>query len=60
MIEELNSIGLTDRHNKITKEYTNSRMEKLKAAKSLTQKKVGDFGATFGEQERVTIEILND
>ena len=34
-------------------------MEKLKAAKNLTQKKVRDFGATFGEQERVTIKILN-
>ena len=31
----------------------------MKAAKSLTQKKVGDFGATFVEQERVTIKILN-
>ena len=28
-------------------------MEKLRAAKSLTQKKVGDFRATFGKQERV-------
>ena len=28
-------------------------MEKLKAVKNSTQKKVGDFEATFGEQERV-------
>ena len=34
-------------------------MEKLKAVKSLTQKKVGDFGATFGVQERVTVKMLN-
>ena len=34
-------------------------MEKLKAAKRLTQKKVGDFGATFGEHKRVTIKMLN-
>ena len=35
-------------------------MEKLKAAKSLTQKKEGDFRATFGQQKAVTIKILND
>ena len=34
-------------------------MEKLKAAKDLTQKKVEDFGATFGVQERVAIKMLN-
>ena len=34
-------------------------MEKLKAAKSMVQKKVGDFGAKFGEQKRVTIKMLN-
>ena len=34
-------------------------MEKLKAGKSLTLKKVRDFGASFGEQERVTITMLN-
>ena len=45
MINELNSIGLTDCSNKIKKGCTNSWMEKLKAA---TQKKVGDFRATFG------------
>ena len=44
----------------VQKRVTNSWMEKLKAAKSLTQKKLGDFGATFGEQERrVTIKMLN-
>ena len=34
-------------------------MEKLKEAKGLTQKKVGDLAAIFGEQERITIKILN-
>ena len=34
-------------------------MEKLKAGKSLTLKKVGDFGASFGEQERIKITTLN-
>ena len=34
-------------------------MEKLKAAKNMVQKKVGDFGAKFGEQKRVTIKMLN-
>ena len=34
-------------------------MEKFKAAKRLVQKKVGDFEATFGEQKRVIIKVLN-
>ena len=34
-------------------------MKKLKTAKTLTQKRVGDVGATFGVQERITIKILN-
>ena len=34
-------------------------MEKLKEGKSVTQKKVGDFGATFEDQERVKTKILN-
>ena len=41
------------------KECTNNWMEKLKAAKTLTRKKVGDFEATFGILKRVTIMILN-
>ena len=32
---------------------------KKKAAKILTQKKVGYFGATFEEQKRVTTKMLN-
>ena len=59
MITELNSIELTDCSNKIKTECTDSSMEKLKAAKSLTLKKVGDFGASFGEQESVKITMLN-
>ena len=51
MIKELNIIELTDCSNKIKKECINSWMEKLKAAESLTQKKVGGFLATFGQQE---------
>ena len=35
-------------------------MEKLKTAKSLTQKKVRDFGATFSEQGRVTTKWLKE
>ena len=58
MIKEMNSIELTDCSNKINKECTNSWMEKLKIVKSLTQEKVGDFGATFWEQERVTRKWL--
>ena len=33
-------------------------MAKLKATKNLTKDKVGDFGATFGVQERVTIKMF--
>ena len=58
MIKELNSTELTECSNKIKKECTNSEMEKLKAAKRKYEK-VGDFGASFGEQERVTIKMLN-
>ena len=44
----------------VQKRVTNSWMEKVKAAKSRTQKKLEDFGATFGEQERrVTIKMQN-
>ena len=44
----------------VQKRVTNSWMEKVKAAKSWTQKKLEDFGATFGEQERrVTIKMQN-
>ena len=32
---------------------------KIEAVKSLTQKKVGDFGATSEEQRKVTIKMLN-
>ena len=32
---------------------------KIEAVKSLTQKKVGDFGATSGGQRKVTIKMLN-
>ena len=35
-------------------------MEKLKTVKSLTQKKVADFGATFSEQGRVTTKWLKE
>ena len=31
----------------------------IESSESLAQKKVGDFGATFGDQERVAIKILN-
>ena len=58
MIKELNSTELTECSNKINKECINSEMEKLKAAKRKYEK-VGDFGASFGEQERVTIKMLN-
>ena len=34
-------------------------MGKLKAAKSLTQKKVRHFRVRFGVQEKVTIKMLN-
>ena len=43
MIKELNSTELTKCSNKIKKECTNSKMEKLKAAKR-KQEKVGDLG----------------
>ena len=59
MIKEMNHLRSTDFSKKIKKECTNGRMEKLKAAKDLTQKKVEDFGATFGVQERVAIKMLN-
>ena len=34
-------------------------MEKLKPAKSLTQRKRGDFGAAFGVQKRLIMKMLN-
>ena len=59
MIREFNSTGLTDYSSKIKKGCTNIWVEKLKAAKKLTQKKQGDFGATFWLQERITNKMLN-
>ena len=58
MIKELNSIGLTDCSNMMKNEYQQLNAE-IESSESLAQKKVGDFGATFGEQERVAIKILN-
>ena len=58
MIKELNSIGLTDCSNMMKNEYQQLNAE-IESSESLAQKKVGDFGATFWEQERVAIKILN-
>ena len=58
MSKELNSIELKVCSKKIRKECTNSEMEELKAVKR-KQKKEGDFGAAFAEQERVRINMLH-